>query len=64
VKIRLLTGMVGPGIAFEPGDIVDWSETEAIRLVAAGVAVPVGETIERAVVARPALELRRKGRAR
>lgn len=63
MKIKLLTGLVGPRVALNPGDIVDWPNGEAIRLVEAGVAVPVASEPERAVLPMAA-ERRRKGGAR
>lgn len=63
MKIKLLTGLVGPIVALSPGDMVDWPDGEAIRLITAGSAVPVAPAPERAVLP-PANETRRKGKAR
>lgn len=58
--IRLTTGLSGSEFNLGPGDERDFPSDEAVRLIAAGFAVPVAEEkIERAVVA-PAPERRAK----
>lgn len=56
----MLVGLSGSAINLKPGDEHDFEREEAVRLVAAAYAVPVGEIeIERAV-ATPAGERRSK----
>ncbi|MFA7308256.1 MAG: hypothetical protein WC026_16475 [Hyphomicrobium sp.] len=43
MRVRLLVGLSGPTYTLGPGDERDFSQAEAIRLVAAGYAVPVAE---------------------
>lgn len=62
MRVRMLTGIAGRGFALDPGDEGDFPQDEAVRLIAAGYAVPV-ETVEveRVVMARAP---ERRGRAR
>lgn len=63
--VRMLVQLSGPGMLLEPGDERDFPDVEAVRLIAAEYAVPVAEQgVERAVVAEPATELRKRGRPR
>lgn len=56
--IEMTVSLSGPAYLLQPGDRHDFPQDEALRLVAAGFAVPVSEPqIERAVVA-PAVETR------
>ncbi|MEY9580964.1 hypothetical protein ABIE88_008540 [Bradyrhizobium diazoefficiens] len=56
--IEMTVSLSGPAYLLEPGDRRDFPQDEALRLVAAGFAVPVSEPqIERAVSA-PAVETR------
>lgn len=58
--VRMLVGLSGSAYSLGPGDERDFPQDEALRLIAAGFAIPVAEEkIERAVVA-PAPE--RRGR--
>jgi hypothetical protein len=41
MKIKLETSLVGPGISHQRGDIVERPDAEAIRMIDAGLAVPV-----------------------
>jgi hypothetical protein len=62
VIVRMLVGLSGPAFCLEPGDEYEFPQGEAVRLVSAGIAVPVsGEVIERAV-AEPAPEKRTRKR--
>lgn len=63
--VRMLVELSGPGMLLVPGDEREFSDAEAVRLIAAEYAVPVAEQrVERAVVAEPAAELRKRGRPR
>lgn len=56
--VQMTTGLSGPTLTLGPGDQHDFPQDEALRLVAAGYAVPVAERqIERAV-ADPIVETR------
>jgi hypothetical protein len=58
--IRMLVGLSGSAYSLSPGDERDFPQGEALRIVAAGFAIPVEEkSIERAVDA-PIVE--RRGR--
>lgn len=60
--IRLTTGLSGPAYSLGPGDERDFPQDEALRLIAAGYAVPVTEVkVEHAVQA-PVVETRPSGR--
>lgn len=37
-RIRFLTSIAGMGFAFQAGDVADWPDAEAARLIAAGIA--------------------------
>jgi hypothetical protein len=59
--IEMTTGLSGPAFTLDPGDRRDFPQDEALRLVAAGYAIPVAEkAIERAIN-EPVTE-RRRGR--
>ncbi len=58
--VRLLTGLSGPLYSLGPGDEREFPDSEATRLVEAGIAIPVAErSVETAVPAR-APERRKK----
>lgn len=58
MEIKMLTGLSGPDYAVAPGDVREFPDDEAARLIAAGFAVPsVKDRAERAVK-RPAPETR------
>lgn len=60
MKIKLLVSLSGAYESFNSGDERDWEDSDAIRLIEAGFAVPLAETkIERAI-AMPAAERRKK----
>lgn len=49
-KVKMLTSMAGIDFSYSSGDVVDCSETEALRFISAGIAEPIdGEKVERAV---------------
>lgn len=53
MQIRMLVGLSGSEYSLGPGDQRDFPQIEALRLIAAGFAVPVAEIkIERAVAER------------
>jgi len=53
--VEIKTGLAGPEYSLSAGDRRDFPEAEAIRLIEAGIAVPVAETkTERATKAAPA----------
>lgn len=58
--IRMLVGLSGSEYSLGPGDERDFPQAEAIRLVAAGFAVPVAEAKFERAVAQPAAERRQK----
>lgn len=63
--VRMLVQLSGPGMLLEPGDERELPDADAVRLIAAEYAVPVSEQeAERAVVAEPAVETRKRGRPR
>lgn len=60
MKIQMVVGLSGNEYSLSPGDVREFPDAEAIRLIEAGYAVPVAEeTVERAVIA-PAQERRGK----
>lgn len=62
--LKMTVGLSGPAINLVPGDVWDFPQDEALRLVAAGYAVPASEEpIERAVE-EPAPTVERRGRGR
>ena len=61
MRVRMVVGLSGPTINLIPGEEADLAEAEAVRLIAAGYAVPVSTVeIERAVRP-PVAERRKKG---
>jgi hypothetical protein len=48
MRVEMLVGLVG-GITLAPGDVAEFADDEALRLISAGFAVPVAPKIERAV---------------
>ncbi len=64
MHIRMLAGLSGNEYSLSPGDERDFPDAEAIRLIAAGYAVPVAEVRVERAVAQPAPERRaKKGKA-
>lgn len=58
--IEMTVGLSGPAYLLDPCDRRDFPQDEALRLIAAGFAVPVSEPqLERAVVA-PVVETRQQ----
>lgn len=56
----MLVHVAGAKRSFAPGDVVEWPDDDAVRLVAKGYAAPfVADTKERAVVS-PSIERRKK----
>lgn len=56
----MLVGLSGPTTYYEPGDLYECDEAEAVRLIGARYAVPwIEDKIERAV-ARPVTETRKR----
>lgn len=50
MQIRLLVSMAGPENSWSPGDVIDWPDEEAARLVEAGYAELVRtEAVETAI---------------
>lgn len=59
MKVKLLVGLSGPTLTYDPGDDYECSDAEAARLIDAGFAVPLAAPkIERAVKA-PVRETRK-----
>lgn len=58
MNIRMTTSLAGPSYVLSPGDEKDFPEAEAIRLIEAGYAVPVGPEKETANKRQPAKEKR------
>jgi hypothetical protein len=62
--VKMTVGLAGPAYTLNPGDEREFPQDEAMRLVAAGFAVPVSELkIERAIVDAP-VERRKKRETR
>lgn len=50
MRVRMLVGLSGPTITLSTGHEADFADDEALRLIAAGYAVPVEkQKVERAV---------------
>lgn len=66
VTVRLLTGLVGPFVAYEPGDLYDCPSDVADRLVQAGIAERLTDTDapETAMVTAPERAIQPRARAR
>lgn len=59
MKIKMLAGIAGTGFSLSPDDETErFSESEAIRLIDAGFAVPVSEQKTERAVKQPAPEKR------
>jgi hypothetical protein len=56
--IRMTVGLCGPTMTLEPGDEREFPQDEAVRLIAAGFAVPVVTTAIEIAVADPVMEVR------
>ena len=41
MKVKLLTGRVGPGVSQAPGDTIEVDDAEARRMIEKGLAAPV-----------------------
>lgn len=64
MKIRLLTSIATVAGGFAEGEVIDWPDPFAIRLIESGQAVPhVERELERAVVS-PVVERRSRRAAR
>ena len=66
MKIKFLTGIAGPEMAYGPGDVADIDDADAKRLIEVGFAVParVVATVETASAAAPETAVARKGKLR
>lgn len=62
--IRMLVGLSGPTYTLDPGDEREFPQSEALRLINAGFAVPVTERFAETTEAPMPQELRRRGRPR
>lgn len=59
MKLKMLTSMGGKDFALSPGDETDrFTAAEAERLIAAGYAVPVADTVVETTARKPARERR------
>lgn len=64
MEVRMTIGLSGPTYSVAAGDKRDFPESEAIRLIEAGYAVPVAEKkTERAVAPAPAEKRGKRGKA-
>lgn len=43
MKIKILKGLAGPKFVYNPGDVVEMEDKQAIRLCKAGIAQPIKE---------------------
>ena len=53
MKVRLLTGLTGRGFSYAPQSVINVSDVEAKRLIAAGYAVAIedpGDEYEAAII--------------
>lgn len=53
MRVRLLTGLAGRGFSHAPGAVIEVKADEGRRLIAAGFAEPVEQTVEEATVEAP-----------
>ncbi len=60
--VRLLVGLSGPAYSLGPGDVRDFDDAEAGRLIAAGFGVPASEAPMERAVKPPAPERRARRR--
>jgi hypothetical protein len=59
MRVRMLVGLSGPTITLSTGHEADFPQDEALRLIAAGYAVPVAEKrAEKAVKSKAKVETR------
>lgn len=58
MKIKMLTSLSGPEYCLSPGDVREFPQAEAARLVAAGYAVPDVEPTQERAVKKPITEKR------
>jgi hypothetical protein len=59
-QVKLLTSLAGRDVTHGAGDIIECTDGEALRFVAAGIAEAIGQPVERAVkVARPEKAVRK-----
>lgn len=56
--VKLLTSLASPTRAWGAGETYECSEGEAVRLIAAGFAVPIAAPVTERAVATPAQERR------
>lgn len=61
MKIKMLTGLTGPEYSLAPGEVREFPDAEAQRLVKAGFAIPVMDDKRERAVKEPAAETRAKG---
>ena len=64
MKIRMLTSIAGAGFSKEPGEEWETDDKQAIRLIEAGYAVPVAETVLETATRQPVAERRQRSRAK
>lgn len=62
--VRLTTSLSGPRYTLGPGDEYEFPNDEAVRLMEAGFAVPVGEIDLERAVNQPATETRRRRKSK
>lgn len=60
MRIRMLTGLSGPEYSLAPGEERDFAQTEALRLIDAGYAVPVASEKRETATKKGAAEKRGK----
>lgn len=59
MKVRMAVGLSGPAVCLSPGDEAEFEQAEALRLIAAGYAVPVeARKVEKAVKPKTKVETR------
>ena len=61
MKIRMTTSLAGVDFALAPGDERDFENSEAVRLISAGFAVPVDQPEIETATKKVAAEKRTKG---
>ena len=59
MKIKMLTSLSGPDYSYEANQIAEFEDEEAVRLIEAGIAVPVsGKKVENTMLDPAAKETR------
>ncbi len=53
MRVRLLTGLAGRGFSHAPGAVIEVKADEGRRLIEAGFAEPMEQTVEEATVEAP-----------